>query len=210
MFDGVEGGPNQSDSPLIAGRFAYNFLNKEDNPAYYTSSTYHGGLGNIFTIGVSFQAQSDGVGSALESGDFSGYTIDLLSETVLGGGDVVTIEAEYKDFSSDFSGTPNATPIGGCDFCLFDGDSYFVTAAYMFKGEGTGSFGKGHWQPYVRFVSNNPTDADDSDLTELGLNYVIKGHNARLNFNYSTGDANISGFRGADIDVLSIGFQLQI
>ncbi len=210
VFDGVEGGPNQSDSPLIAGRFAYNFLNKEDNPGYYTSSTYHGGLGNIFTLGVSFQAQSDGVGSALESGDFSGYTIDLLSETVLGNEDVLTIEAEYKDFSSDFTGTPNANPIDGCEFCLFDGDSYFVTAAYLFKGQGNGAFSKGHWQPYVRFVSNNPTDADDSDLTEFGLNYVIKGHNARLNFNYSTGDANISGFRGADIDVLSIGFQIQI
>jgi len=83
IFDGVEGGPNQSDSPLIAGRFAYNFLNKEDNPGYYTSSTYHGGLGNIFTLAFSFQSQSDGVGSSLESGDFFGYTVDLLSETVL-------------------------------------------------------------------------------------------------------------------------------
>ena len=40
VFDGVEDGPNTSDNPLFAGRFAYNFLNKEDNPGYYTSSTY--------------------------------------------------------------------------------------------------------------------------------------------------------------------------
>ena len=211
VFDGVEGGPNQSDNPLFAGRFAYNFLNKEDNPGYYTSSTYHGGLGNIFTLAVSFQSQSDGVGSNLESGDFFGYTVDLLSETVLGNGDVLTIEAEYKEFDSDFTGAAaETTPIGGCagsdGFCLFDGDSAFISAAYLFKNENT----YGDFQPYVRFVTNNPSDSDDSDLTEIGLNYVIKGHNARLNINYSTGDANISGFQGSDNDLLSIGFQVQI
>lgn len=205
IFDGVEGGPNTSDSPLIAGRFAYNFLNKEDNPGYYTSSTYHGGLGNIFTLGVSFQAQSDGVGSAEQSGDFTGFTVDLLSETVLSNNDVLTFEAEYKNFDSDFTGTPSASPIGGCNFCLFDGDSAFATAAYLFKGDGYGDF-----QPYVRFVSNNPSEGESSDLTEIGLNYVIKGHNARLNINFGSGDANISGYQGADNDVLSIGFQLQI
>jgi len=157
---------------LIAGRFAYNFLNKEDNPGYYTSSTYFGGLGNIFTVALAFQSQSDGVGSSLQSGDFTGVTLDVLSETVLSSGNVLTVEAEYKDFSSDFTGP--TSPIGGCDFCLFDGDSSFISAAYLFKNENT----YGDLQPYVRFVSNNPSDGESSDLTELGLNYVIKGHNA--------------------------------
>ena len=206
VFDGVEDGPNTSDNPLFAGRFAYNFLNKEDNPGYYTSSTYFGGLGNIFTVAFSFQSQEDGVGSAAESGDFFGYTVDLLSETVLGNGDVLTVEAEYKEFDSDFTGSTTATPVGGCDFCLFDGDSSFISAAYLFKNENT----YGDFQPYIRFVSNNPSDSSSSDLTELGLNYVIKGHNARLNLNYSTGDANISGFRGDDVDALSFGIQIQI
>ena len=79
----------------------------------------------------------------------------------------------------------------------------------MFKNKSTGDF-SGDFQPYIRFVSNNPSDGNDSDLTELGLNYIIKGHNARLNLNYSTGDANISGFQGGDVDVLSFGIQIQI
>lgn len=58
-------------------------------------------------------------------------------------------------------------------------------------------------------MSNNPSDADDSDLVEVGVNYVISGHNARLNFNYNTGDANISGYPGADIKSFSFGAQLQ-
>ncbi len=202
-FDGIEGFGNDEDNMLFAGRFAYNFLNMESNPGYYTSGTYFGGLGNIFTVGVSFQTQDGGTGSTTSSGDFSGYTVDVLSETVLGGGAVLTLEGEYKDFDADF--TPASGPIGGDCFCLFDGDSYFVTGAFLFPGE----VGIGKVQPYVRFVENSPNDADDSDLTEVGVNYVISGHNARLNLNYNTGDANISGYPGSDVDTLSFGAQLQ-
>lgn len=205
FFEGVQGGPNQSDESLFALRLAYNFLNMEQNPGYYTSSTYYGGLGDIFTLAVSFQSQSDGVGSVAEPGDFSGFTVDALYENALENGDVLTVEAEYKDFSSDFTGvSAELTPMGGCDFCLFDGDSYFATVAYLFASD---EFGK--YQPYVRFVENDPSDADSSDLVEVGVNYIIKGHNARLNFNYSTGDANISGYPLAD-DINSVSFNVQL
>lgn len=205
IFDGLSGGANVKDDPLFAIRLAYNFLNKEDNPGYYTSSTYYGGLGNIFTVGLSFQSQDGGTGNAVQSGDFSGYTVDLLSETVLNGGGVVTIEAEYKEFDADY--TVNTTPTMGVGcFCLFDGDSYFATAAYLFPM----AHGPGKFQPYIRYVENDPTDGSSSDLTEIGLNYVIKGHNARLNLNFGTGDANISGYKGSDVDSISFGVQLQI
>ncbi|MES2606471.1 MAG: hypothetical protein V4603_16170 [Pseudomonadota bacterium] len=202
-FDGLQGMGNTEDNLLFAGRFAYNFLNMEDNPAYYTSSTYYGGLGNIFTVAASFQSQDGGTGSAIASGDFSGYTIDALSETVLGGGAVLTVEAEYKDFDADF--TPASGPVGGACFCLFDGDSWYASAAFLFPAV----VGMGKVQPYLRFVENSPSDAADSDLTEFGVNYVISGHNARLNLNFSSGDANISGYPGPDVDVLSFGTQLQ-
>lgn len=204
VFDGLQGGANQDDSLLYAARFAYNFLNKEDNPGYYTSSTYYGGLGNILTLGVSAQQQSNGVGNATEAGDFSGFTVDLLSETVMGNAGVLTIEAEYKSFESDY--TVATQPAGGNCFCLFDGDSSFATVAWLFPQQ----YGIGKLQPYVRFVQNDPSDGEASDLTELGLNYVINGHNTRLNLNYSSGDANISGYQGADTDVISVGLQLQL
>lgn len=202
-FDGIQGFGNTKDNVLFAGRFAYNFLNMESNPGYYTSSTYFGGLGNIFTLGLSFQTQDGGTGSAVDSGDFSGYTIDMLSETVIAGGAVITVEAEYKDFDADF--TPATGPVGGPCFCLFDGDSWFASVAYLFPE----ASGVGKLQPYLRFVENSPTDAADTDLSEIGLNYIITGHNAKLNLNYSSGDANISGYPGADVDMLSFGAQLQ-
>lgn len=203
-FDGLEGFSNQEDNLLFAGRFAYNFLNMEANPGYYTSSTYYGGLGNILTAAVSFQTQSDGTGSDVQAGDFSGYTVDVLSETVLSGGGVLTAEAEYKEFDADFTVATQPT-VGDC-FCLFDGDSYFATAGYLFPK----AVGPGKFQPYVRYVENNPNDAKSSDSTEVGINYVISGHNARFNLNFVNGDANASGYAGKDIDTLSLGVQVQI
>ena len=205
FFDGLDGVSNQSDEVLFATRLAYNFLNEEQNPAYYTSSTYFGGLGNIFTVGFSFQSQSDGVGTAADAGDFSGFAIDVLSETVFGNDGVLTIEGEYKDFDSDFTGI-DAGNTTDESFALFDGDSYFLTAAYLLPGQ----VGVGKLQPYFRFTENNPSDADSSDLFELGLNYIVSGHNARFNINYTSGDANLSGLPGNDVDAIVVGFQVQI
>lgn len=203
-FDGIQGFGNTEDNILWASRFAYNFLNMEANPAYYTSSTYYGGLGNVFTLGVSLQSQDGGTGSATSSGDFSGYTIDMLSETVIEGGGVLTIEAEYKDFDADYTLGTAPPGVAPC-FCLFDGDSWFASIGYLFPT----AAGVGKFQPYLRFVENSPTDSVDTDLTEVGVNYVISGHNARLNLNWASGDANISGYPGPDADTLSVGAQLQ-
>lgn len=207
MFDGLNGYSNQSDKLLFAGRFAYNFLNMEANPGYYTSSTYYGALGNILTAAVSFQSQSDGSGNTAQAGDFSGYTVDVLSETVFAGGGVLTVEGEYKDFDADYtSATPpaSASPADPC-FCLFDGDAWFVTTAWLFPQ----LVGPGRVQPYVRFNENNPSDATSSDLTEVGVNYILAGHNARLNANVSSGDAGLSGYPGADVSSFTFGAQLQ-
>ncbi|WP_078083554.1 hypothetical protein [Microbulbifer mangrovi] len=203
-FIGLDGYSNQDDNPLYAARFAYNFLNMEANPGYYTSSTYYGGLGNIFTLALSLQSQEDGVGSEMSAGDFSGWTIDMLSETVLDAGGVVTIEGEYKSFDADY--TLASQPVDGECFCLFDGESVFATAAYLFPA----NVGPGKFQPYLRLVENSPSDADSSSSTELGLNYVVNGHNTRLNLSFVSGDANASGYAGADVDVLSLGMQVQL
>jgi len=204
-FKGLDGFSNRDDNLLFAGRFAYNFLNMESNPGYYTSSTYYGGLGNILTAAVSFQSQSDGVGSELEAGDFSGYTFDVLSETVFDGGGVLNIEGEYKEFDADYT-LASGPDVGDC-FCLFDGKSYFTTVAYLFPDE----VGPGKLQPYVRYVKNKPSDADSSDSAEIGLNYIISGHNTRLNINYVDGNTNASGYPGDDdMGVFTFGMQLQI
>jgi len=205
-FDGVDydGGPNVDDSLLFAGRFAYNFLNMEDNPAYYTSSTYYGGLGDIFTIGISAQQQTDGAGVQGDSADFMAAAIDVLFEKPIGNGNVVTIEGEYKAMDADLSAAAIAN---GDSFVLFDGTTMFATVAYLHGSP----VGKGKLQPYVRMTQTEPSSdtIDSSDLLEIGVNYVISGHNLRFNANITDGDANPSGNPGTDAKTFSFGMQQQ-
>jgi len=209
-FDGYNGASNDKDNLLYAARFAYNFLNLEQNPGYYTSGTYYGGLGNVFTVGFVVQHQTDGAGTAFEAADFTGYVVDVLWEQVLGE-HVMTIDGEYKVFDTDLSSAARMAA-GDC-FCLFDGDSWFGTFAWLFPAE----VGVGKFQPYVRYTSTSPDDyADDSSLTEVGLNYVIRSHNAKVTLSYTNGDANLTGEPGEagspfqDGSAILLGAQVQI
>ena len=67
-------------------------------------------------------------------------------------------------------------------------------------------------QPYFRYTSNEPSDAaiGDSELTEYGINYIINGHNLRLNVHVTDGDANLSGAPGTDETRFGFGVQVQI
>ncbi len=199
IFDGYSGDENQSDAPLYAARFAYNILDQESNPGYYTSSTYFGKGGDILTLAFSIQSQDDGYGTVTQSGSFTGFAIDGLFEKPLGDGAAVTVEAEYKSF--DVS-TSAATPVFG----MFDGDAYFASFAYLLGDTG----GAGMYQPYVRYTSNEPTVGASSSLTEVGVNYVLSGHNLKLNLNLTNGDANASGSKGDDTTAITFGMQFQI
>jgi hypothetical protein len=196
LFDGVDGSPNLDDNMLFATRLAYNFLEKESNPGYYTSGTYFGAAGDIFTLGLSYQTQADAIGTAALPSDFSATILDMLYENALDSGAAITVEAEYKTFDGEMSPL-----VVSPDFSVFDGDAYYVTAAYLFAGSG-----KMKYQPYVRFVDIAPDAGTDGDSTEVGLNMILKGHNARLNVNWLSTDPGT----GNDFDKLSFGVQIQI
>lgn len=205
-FEGLEDKyGNDSDHLLFAGRLAYSFLNVESNPGYWTSATYYGTQGNILTVGIAAQSQSDGTGSRAKSGDFDAYSIDIFSERVLENNAVFNFEAGYKEINVGF--TLMSPPPDGLDncFCLFDGDSYYATAGYIFPKQ----VGPGKFQPYIRYMKTNPSDAGSSNSTELGLNYIIAGNKLSANLNFVTGDANASGYAGRDTDTLTLGLMLQ-
>ncbi len=211
VFDGVDGGSNQADNPLWAGRVSYNFLNVEKNPGYYTSSTYYGNGGDILTLAFAIQHQAGGAGTAANPADFTGYSVDGLFEKVLPNRGVLTLEGEYKGFDTDLSAT--ALAAGAC-FCLFDGDAWTATSLYLFPQQ----VGIGQFQPYVRYTENmpdNPT-ATDRDEIEVGFNYVIEGHNARISLFYQHGDIATKGRTwgfgetGVEVDAIKLGLQLQL
>lgn len=213
VFNGIESsagfGPNQDDNLLYAGRFAYNFLSLEKNPGYYTSSTYFGGGGDIFTVALAFQYQEDGAGSFLNPGDFFGLSVDVLFEKVLGNDGVVTIEGEYKNFDADYA----LAAFGNADcFCMFDGDAFTVTGLYLLPQK----MGFGKLQPYIRYTENSPDNSADRAEFEVGVNYIIDGHNARISLFYQTGDIATKGLNyapgaaGSEVNAIKLAIQLQL
>ncbi|MEA2624625.1 MAG: hypothetical protein QOD06_670 [Candidatus Binatota bacterium] len=210
-FNGLRGLSNPDDNPLFGVRLAYQFLGIEDNPAYYTSSTYYGGGGDVLTVGYALQYQADGSGSALHPGDFLGTSVDVLFEKPLGDAGAVTVEGEYKYFDSDYD-LAAFSDEGGC-FCMFDGDAFTATALYLLPAK----VGIGKFQPYVRYTDIEPDHSSSRDEFESGVNYVIDGHNARLSLYFQHGDLATKSLvnfapdvTGDDVSAVKIAIQLQI
>lgn len=187
-FQGRDGGSNQSDNLLYAGRLTINLWDPE--PGYYNDSTYYGAK-EILAIGLVGQMQSDGAGTLATPGDFTGYSIDALMEKKIGGG-VLSVEGAFYDYDTD----------GVVDATLYDGTGYFVHVAYLI---GT-PVGPGKFQPHVRFQSLDlDTAANTHDRYDVGVNYVMDGHNARISLIYANDDTGTT-----DTTIVRLGLQLQI
>jgi len=187
VFNGLRSnaafGPNQRDSLKYAGRLQWNLLNDEDNPGYYTSGTYYGTAGDILAIAVSGEYQNAGSGSLANPAPFRAFVTDILFEKVLPGNmGVFTANGEFKRYWGQDLAAFAAGP--GC-FCMFTGSSWTGYALYLFPNE----IGIGKFQPYGRYTGINSQFSGAFNEFELGLNYVISGHNARASAYWRTGDS---------------------
>jgi hypothetical protein len=182
-FQGTDGGPNQSDSPLLAGRMVLNLRDPE--PGYYNSSTYWGAK-KILAIAVTAQHQGDGAGTAATPDDFTGLEADVLFEQPTSRG-TFTAEGAYYDF--DWG------PLSPSS-----GSAYYVWAGYLLKSK----TGPGQFQPLVRFQNFDPDGGGESvKQIDAQINYVIAGDNARFHAVYTHVDA------GATSSAFTLGAQLQ-
>ncbi len=184
----VAGGSNAAANPLYAGRLAINFLDPEPAPAYYTASTYYGSK-DILTAAVVMQHQNAGVGSSpAAQGNYNSWSTDLLFEKKISGDGVVTVEGAYYKYGLGAvdcgSGEPGSgicaagTNVGG----LVAGKAYLATLEYMFPQQ----VGVGKFQPFVRLQNfNREVSQTTNKQSDIGFNYVMDGHNARISAVYS-------------------------
>ena len=169
--------PAEDDDDLLySGRLTLNLLDPE--PGYYNSSTYYGEK-DILAIGLVGQSQ----------GSDSAWSVDALFEKNTGAG-TVTLEGAYYQYDG----------LGGLGGDESEG--YFVLAGFLFPQE----IGPGRLQPVIRYTEGEVTDGAEGDISEFNLNYIIKGHNARISAAYQ--DRNDELF--SDNDTFVLGLQLQM
>ena len=197
-FEGTNGPAtsNQQDSLLYAGRLTYNFWDPE--PAiYYTQSTYYGDI-DVLAIGIAGMIQEDGAGTPGSSGDYGAWNVDFLMEKKLGNKGVVTLEGAYYDY--DLDGLGGANDSRG----LTEGESWFALASYMFPQK----LGWGQIQPVFRYQELERDVGGTHRRWDVGVNYIISGHNARISAIYSNDDDPSNGIDS--VDRFKLGLQLQL
>ncbi len=188
-FEGRIEGSDQSDNLLYAVRLTANLWDPE--PGYYNTSTYYGAK-DLLSLGLVMMQESDGAGTALAPGDFTGWSVDALMEKKLPSAGVANVEGAYYNY--DLNDVADAS--------LVQGTGYFILAGYLLPNK----MGIGQLQPHIRYQSFDADGATDPHTrTEVGANYVIDGHNARVSVIYGMDDT------GADTaNMLTVGLQLQI
>jgi hypothetical protein len=217
LFTGLQStstaGANQRDSLKYAGRLTWNLLNEEKNPGYYTSGTYYGTAGDILAIAAGGEYQNAGAGSLANKSAFGSFVSDVLFEKVLDNNSgktngVITVNAEYKRYWAQ-----NLAALGDADcFCMFSGTSVTGYALYLFPNE----VGIGRFQPYGRYTFVDSVYSSALDEFELGTNYVISGHNARISTYWRTGSlapnggpTTLGNINGVHQDSFHVALQMQ-
>ncbi|MDP6334652.1 MAG: hypothetical protein QGH98_00225 [Nitrospinaceae bacterium] len=174
VFEGLAGGADQADNVRHAASLTYAFDDAE--PGFYSGSTYFGSK-KITTLNLAMHHEEDGVGTATDQGNFTGYSADVLIERTLGNGAVVDLEGAYYDWDTDDKS----------DGTIVQGNSFFVLASYLMPGKASIGGIEGQFQPYTRYqgynrdLQNTATNGIGyKDSIEAGVNYVIDAFNAKV------------------------------
>ena len=197
VFEGRAGGPDEADNVRHAASLTYAFDDAE--PGFYSGSTYFGSK-KITTVNLAMHHENDGVGTAADQGDFTGYSADVLIERTLGNGAVVDLEGAYYDWDTD----------NKSDATITQGNSFFVLASYLIPGKSSIGGIEGQFQPYTRYQGYNRDMKNDTGRTgytsntEAGVNYVIDGFNAKVTALWSRAD----DVTKVDSYILGMQFQL--
>ena len=206
VFEGVTGGSDIDDNVKHTARI--DFALGDPEPGFYTGSTYFGAK-QLATLGIVFQHEKDGAGTATDQGDFTGVGADLLIEKTIGSGAVLNLEGSYLDFDLDDKvGTGN----------LLQGNSYLVLASYLSPNKVSLGGISGQLQPYARFQSfdrdqtNAAANRGTVDRTEAGINYVIDGFNAKITalWYVDTEHKSTDGADEVDKNTVMLAMQFQL
>jgi hypothetical protein len=189
ISEGMEGGSNPEDKLRYVGRLVFNLL--EPETGWFNQGTYLEKK-KVLSIGAAFDSQNNLTLSGQPDQDNFTWTVDAFFDHPVGKG-AVTAESAYIQIQ-------NSTQANGfAQFAAGDNAGLFYLQAGYYLGTPTG---RGNFQPYLRYETVSVKQKSDTNFLSGGLNYYLKGHNAKLSLDYTFVDY-------ADIDGQSI-FTVQL
>jgi hypothetical protein len=181
-YSGLNNTTNSADHLLYAARIQYDFLDQEKG--YYLLSTNHGKQ-SILALGAAVNYQSATSGVPGDPKNTTNFEIDALFEKKFEFG-VPTIEMAYYYYGRGGYGGIGSGGFGG--FVDGQGQAFMTTVAWLIPYK----VGWGEFQPLVRYQGYDEKKADSKnafknnyDRWDVGVNYVMDGHNARISIIYS-------------------------
>lgn len=192
--------PDQNGDPvgnnIFEGYLRYNFWDTESTKLPYQVGSYLGGK-KVLGVGAGFFLHPDGMynNATDEHGDVSHFAADVFLDTPLTEDDCLSAYASFISFNygeqyvSRWAGT---------------GTSIYAQVGYKPA--------RSKFMPYVAFQNGQYDGLDDSvSGLDIGLNYFINGHHAKLTLEYHTisGDPREGGLdaTGNPQDVRQIRLQ---
>jgi hypothetical protein len=203
---------NRRDDLLYAARFMVDLWDPENN--YYTQSTYYGEK-DILAIAIAGQWQRNGLGAPVGTPgpehQFLGGNIDVLFEKKMPALADGTLTVELALYFYTVQDNVNAAGIPGLTGTYGRQHAYYGQISYLIPKE----VGWGKFQPFIAYQKQDDhrrSDAPDVTEMDLGINYVMSGHNARISLVWSNIDVDVKGVAIHDdiIRVLLLGVQIQM
>jgi len=200
-------------SLAFAGYFEWEFWDQESNLLPYKTSTWLGEK-SVFNIGAGFYLHPDASGildadDQLQRQDQLAVGIDCYLDKPVGDcGAALTLYSVYYIFdygdnyfrnigilntgrlgSPDFLAAAGITPTisgpGNAQPFMGSGEILYLEGGYVLPSSMLGE-SRGKLQPFVAFTHKNLAWLDDPAFNwDMGLNYLIDGHRAKLTFQYS-------------------------
>ncbi|MEK6478720.1 porin [Catalinimonas sp. 4WD22] len=201
-----------SDELALGGYVAYEFLEPEGNLTPFKTETYIG-TKKVFNLGAGFYHQPEASGvlnvsGDLERQDHTAWAVDAFLDYPFGlrGMAITAYSVLYNyDYGTDyyrsvgimntaagqtsapagFEGNVSVDGFGNAEPLLGTGNIFLTQAGLLLPDNWLGSLGK--LQPFGRVEMKNLDYLDDSILnTDIGLNWFIEGHHAKITLQYGT------------------------
>jgi hypothetical protein len=170
--EGVEGSNNPDDNLRLAGRVSVSLL--EPETGWFNKGTYLGKK-KVLSFGVGMDSQRDLTLNDVTEEDNFVWTADVFFDHPAGNG-AFTFEAAYVDIENCTQTQPQTyTDLSAGD----DATNWYFNLGYLINNVGPGGL-----QPYFRYENVDVDKKHATDFISGGLNYYLKGHNAKLTADY--------------------------